>query len=59
VLHNSRECERCQLDLVLWGEAMYDSRTGTHLDVQYIIRVNAACLRPEFAEAVRRDLERA
>ena len=36
-VHDHRDCERCQLDLAMWGQAIVDSRTGEHLDVQHLI----------------------
>lgn len=51
-MHDYKTCERCQLDLALWGEAMVDDRTGEHMDVQHLIRFHGDP-QPAFMEAFK------
>lgn len=32
-------CPRCELDMALWGEAVYDLKTGKHLAVEHLVRM--------------------
>lgn len=46
--HNSEHCQRCQTDLVLYGETFYEVKDGEfvrHVDVPSLVRVRQ--LRPD------------
>jgi hypothetical protein len=37
-LHEKGECERCRIDMLLWGETMYNTKTLHHIPVQDVMR---------------------
>lgn len=36
--HSYRNCAKCAENVRLWGESIVDSRTGEHLDVQFLVQ---------------------
>lgn len=39
--HQTGRCDRCELDMMLYGEAMWDRSTNKHLDVREVIRIRS------------------
>ena len=32
------DCQRCRIDMLLWGETMYNTKTLHHIPVQDVVR---------------------
>ena len=46
-MHNSKECERCQRDLILYGNAFFYSDTDEHLDTPRIVMLKTVNVNDE------------
>lgn len=39
-MHSPSHCDRCQTDLMLYGESFFDGKTDEHYEVANVIRVD-------------------